>query len=53
MRIAVVGASGRIGHEVVDVLRDQGHEVVAISRGAGVDVYTGAGLDGALAGWTS
>ncbi|MCP2292761.1 hypothetical protein ACFYT3_14745 [Nocardia amikacinitolerans] len=39
MRIAVVGASGRIGHEVV-----------AISRGAGVDVYTGAGLDGALAG---
>lgn len=50
MRIAVVGASGRIGHEVVDVLRDQGHEVVAISRGAGVDVYTGAGLNGALAG---
>lgn len=50
MRIAVVGASGRIGHEVVDVLRDQGHEVVAISRGAGVDVYTGAGLAGALAG---
>ncbi|MBF6327626.1 SDR family oxidoreductase [Nocardia transvalensis] len=50
MRIAVVGAGGRIGREVVDVLKNQGHEVVPIARSAGVDVYTGAGLAQALAG---
>jgi uncharacterized protein YbjT (DUF2867 family) len=50
MRIAVAGATGRVGHHVVDVLREQGHEVVAISRADGVDVITGEGLDAALAG---
>ncbi|MEU2037113.1 SDR family oxidoreductase [Nocardia niwae] len=50
MRVAVVGASGRIGREVTDVLRSHGHEVVVISRSAGVDVHTGAGLADALAG---
>ncbi|WP_435590883.1 SDR family oxidoreductase [Nocardia sp. bgisy118] len=50
MRIAVVGASGRIGREVIDVLKNQGHEIVAITRATGVDVYTGAGLADALAG---
>lgn len=50
MRIAVVGASGRIGREVVDVLKNQGHEVIGITRAAGVDVYTGQGLAEALAG---
>ncbi|MGW4326289.1 SDR family oxidoreductase [Nocardia sp. NPDC004573] len=50
MRVAVVGASGRIGRDVTDVLRTQGHEVVGISRSAGVDVRTGAGLGDALAG---
>lgn len=50
MRIAVVGASGRIGREVVDLLEHRGHEVSAISRSTGVDVYTGAGLAQALAG---
>ncbi|WP_406276179.1 NAD(P)H-binding protein [Nocardia sp. NBC_00881] len=49
MRIAVVGASGRIGREVVDVLKNQGHEVVGIARSAGVDAYTGEGLAQALA----
>src|SRR3954451_21940161 len=49
-RIAVVGATGRVGHHVVDVLEDDGHEVVAIARSRGVDVITGAGLDDALAG---
>ncbi|MBF6077539.1 NAD(P)H-binding protein [Nocardia beijingensis] len=50
MRIAVVGAGGRIGREVTDVLEAQGHEVVGISRSAGVDVHAGNGLAGALGG---
>ena len=49
-RIAVVGATGRVGHHVVDVLEERGHEVVAISRSTGVDVITGDGLAEALAG---
>ncbi|GAB2658123.1 SDR family oxidoreductase [Nocardia goodfellowii] len=50
MRIAVIGASGRIGREVSAVLRQRGHEVAALTRSAGVDVYSGAGLPGALTG---
>ncbi|MGQ0804348.1 MAG: SDR family oxidoreductase [Actinomycetota bacterium] len=50
MRIAVAGATGRVGHHVVDVLEADGHDVVAISRSQGVDVVTGAGLPEALAG---
>ncbi|WP_280234139.1 SDR family oxidoreductase [Nocardia cyriacigeorgica] len=50
MRIAVLGASGRIGREVVDVLTNQGHEVSEVTRTAGVDAYTGAGLRAALDG---
>ncbi|MFQ6327752.1 SDR family oxidoreductase [Nocardia sp. CWNU-33] len=50
MKIAVAGASGRIGREVVDVLENQGHEVVAIARSTGVDVYTAEGLAEALTG---
>ena len=43
-RIAVAGATGRVGSHVVDVLADQGHEVVAMSRSRGVDVITAEGL---------
>jgi uncharacterized protein YbjT (DUF2867 family) len=49
-RIAVVGATGRVGHHIVDVLNERGHDVVAISRTHRVDVITGDGLDDALAG---
>ena len=49
-RIAVAGATGRVGRHVVDVLRENGHEAVAISRSAGVDVITGDGLAAALDG---
>jgi hypothetical protein len=49
-RIAVVGATGRAGRHVVDVLEERGYDVVAISRSAGVDVITGEGLAEALAG---
>jgi uncharacterized protein YbjT (DUF2867 family) len=49
-RIAVAGATGRLGRHVVDVLEARGHEVVPISRSHGVDVITGEGLADALAG---
>jgi UDP-glucose 4-epimerase len=35
MRIAITGASGRVGRRVVDAAVDRGHEVVAIDRGHG------------------
>ncbi len=50
MKIAVTGATGRVGRHVVDVLEAQGHDVVPISRSSGVDVITGEGLAQALAG---
>ena len=49
-RIAVAGATGRVGRHVVDVLRAGGHDVVAMSRSTGVDVITGEGLARALEG---
>ena len=50
MRVAVVGAAGRIGRLLTEVLIRDGYDVVRIGRGYGVDVRTGAGLDPALAG---
>jgi uncharacterized protein YbjT (DUF2867 family) len=49
-RIAVAGATGRVGRHVVDVLHEGGHDVVPISRSNGVDVITGDGLAAALKG---
>jgi len=49
-RIAVTGASGRLGRHVVEVLEERGHEAVRISRTDGVDVITGKGLADALVG---
>jgi uncharacterized protein YbjT (DUF2867 family) len=49
-KIAVAGATGRVGRHVVDVLKAGGHDVAAISRSSGVDIITGAGLAEALAG---
>jgi uncharacterized protein YbjT (DUF2867 family) len=49
-KIAVTGATGRVGRHLVDVLEERGHEVVGISRSLGVDVVTGEGLAEALAG---
>jgi uncharacterized protein YbjT (DUF2867 family) len=50
MRIAIAGATGRIGQLTAAALADAGHETAAISRSLGVDAYTGSGLEGALAG---
>jgi uncharacterized protein YbjT (DUF2867 family) len=49
-RIAVAGATGRVGHHVVEVLASRGADVVPISRAQGVDVITGEGLARALDG---
>ena len=49
-RIAVAGATGRVGRPTVEVLEEAGHDVVPMSRATGVDVVTGEGLDEALAG---
>ncbi len=49
-RIAVTGATGRVGAPLVEILRARGHDVVPIARSAGVDVVSGDGLDEALAG---
>jgi uncharacterized protein YbjT (DUF2867 family) len=49
-RIAVTGATGRVGAPLVEILTTRGHDVVAIARSTGVDVVSGEGLDEALAG---
>lgn len=49
-KIAVVGATGRLGGHVVRVLEERGHEVVRMARSTGVDVVSGEGLADALAG---
>jgi uncharacterized protein YbjT (DUF2867 family) len=50
MRIAVAGGTGHVGSYVVDAVQAAGHEPVVLSRGRGVDLMTGEGLDDALAG---
>jgi uncharacterized protein YbjT (DUF2867 family) len=49
-KIAVAGATGRVGVHIVDLLEAEGHEVTQIARSKGVDVITGAGLAEALEG---
>ena len=49
-KIAVTGATGRVGSHLVEILEQRGHDVVPIARSKGVDVVSGEGLDDALAG---
>jgi uncharacterized protein YbjT (DUF2867 family) len=49
-KIAVTGATGRVGSHLVEILELRGHDVVPIARSKGVDVVSGEGLDEALAG---
>ena len=46
MKIAVAGATGRLGRHVSEVLTERGHQVVAMSRAAGVLPGPGARLAG-------
>ena len=50
MKIVVIGGSGLIGKKLVPILRERGHEAVPASPSSGVNVLTGEGLAGALAG---
>jgi uncharacterized protein YbjT (DUF2867 family) len=50
MKFAVIGGTGLIGSQVVRNLNVAGHEAVAHSQSTGVDVISGQGLDGAVAG---
>ena len=49
-KIAVTGATGRVGRHAADLLEARGHAVVPIARSRGVDVITGEGLAEALDG---
>ena len=49
-KIAVTGATGRVGSHLVEILEQRGHDVIPIARSRGVDVVSGEGLDEALAG---
>jgi uncharacterized protein YbjT (DUF2867 family) len=49
-RIAVTGATGRVGSPLVEILTRRGHDAVPIARSKGADVVSGEGLDEALAG---
>jgi uncharacterized protein YbjT (DUF2867 family) len=49
-KIAVTGATGRLGSPLIEILEQRGHDVVPISRSKGVDVVSGEGLDEALVG---
>jgi uncharacterized protein YbjT (DUF2867 family) len=50
MRIAIAGATGLIGAQVVRLARAAGHEVVELSRSRGVDLTEEGSLDGRLDG---
>jgi uncharacterized protein YbjT (DUF2867 family) len=50
MRIAVAGGTGLAGRHTVKALRAGGHDAVVLARSAGVDLTTGHGLAGVLAG---
>jgi uncharacterized protein YbjT (DUF2867 family) len=50
VRIAVVGGTGLVGGHTVDAARRRGHEPVVLSRARGVDLVSGTGLLGAVAG---
>lgn len=50
MYVAVAGGTGWIGRLVVEAVRASGDTPIVLARSAGVDLTTGRGLDGKLAG---
>src|SRR4051794_35129058 len=50
MKVVVIGGTGLIGSQVVNMLEAVGHEAVAASPNTGVNTLTGEGLAEALAG---
>lgn len=49
-QVTVVGSTGLIGTQVVRLLTAAGHDIVEVSQATRADVFTGEGLDDALAG---
>jgi uncharacterized protein YbjT (DUF2867 family) len=49
MQVAVIGGSGVAGSYTIEALGEAGHTVREVSRRTGVNVYTGQGLEDALA----
>lgn len=52
MIVAVAGGTGQVGRLVVQALRGAGHTPRVLARSAGVDLVSGSGLAGAMAGVT-
>lgn len=50
MKVVVVGATGRVGSQLVGTLRRRGYEVVEASPTFGIDAVTGVGLGAAIDG---
>jgi uncharacterized protein YbjT (DUF2867 family) len=50
MKLAVIGGTGLIGSQVVDILTASGHEAVPHSPATGLDLLSGQGLPEALDG---
>lgn len=50
MKIAVIGGTGLIGSQVVEILNASGHEAVPHSPSTGLDLLSGQGLPQALEG---
>ena len=50
MKVVVIGETGLIGSKVVEKLNAHGHHAVPAAPRTGVNILTGEGLDGALAG---
>jgi uncharacterized protein YbjT (DUF2867 family) len=50
LTIAVAGGTGAVGRHAVEAVREAGHRAVVLSRGNGVDLLSGEGLDAALDG---
>jgi uncharacterized protein YbjT (DUF2867 family) len=50
MDIAIAGGTGVIGSLVVRIAQERGHAVRVLSRGTGIDVLAGVGLESALRG---
>ncbi|WP_106814919.1 SDR family oxidoreductase [Microbacterium timonense] len=50
MRLAVAGGTGMAGAHITAVAHERGHEVVVLSRSTGVELLSGAGLQGRLEG---
>ncbi|RYY70034.1 MAG: SDR family oxidoreductase [Chitinophagaceae bacterium] len=48
MKIVVIGGTGLIGSQLVNVLKERGNDVVAASPNTGVNTLTGEGLANAL-----